>query len=412
MPVVVAEQILSFTGKRGTIHVRKINEYEYEAMSVSKDGEWHRIAFIVGQWLCGCKGFAHTCRACKHIAAMKKLYSPATPPMRAPRARWRAGRRRRRIIGMPSIRCCFCRSTNFRPSFVRHNKYRNVQVYRCLAEPCKRRFTPEDGFKGRTYTPEDIRMALGDRPCCKKVRDILDSIAKNNRRPRRSTLHYWFVYYPRMVTPYLMSLDLFMSETMYTDEIIVYINGIKCVIFTTSDGGSRLLTAHQIGRNKGSHDVAPMFRMDMAVRGTVPSLVKSDGAKNFASAHERVFRYNAEGKPSMHIRHIHLDGDTNTNLKERDNDTLRDFVESCRGLKCLDTTYIGLYQIHFNVARSHTGIGGLCPMEAAGVGFEHPDKWFALIANAADYNNAVKLGEIKPAAETPPLQSGFQARLE
>ena len=39
-----------------------------------------------------------------------------------------------------------------------------------------------------------------------------------------------------------------------------------------------------------------------------------------------------------------------------------------------------------------------------------PDKWFALIANAADYNNAVKLGEIKPAAETPPLQSGFQAR--
>ena len=155
-----------------------------------------------------------------------------------------------------------------------------------------------------------------------------------------------------------------------------------------------------------------MFRMDMAVRGTVPSLVKSDGAKNFASAHERVFRYNAEGKPSMHIRHIHLDGDTHTNLKERDNGTLRDFVESCRGLKSLDTTYVGACQIHFNVARTHTGIGGLRPMEAAGVGFEHDDKWFALIVNAADYNNAVKLGEIKPATQTPPHQSGFQARLE
>ena len=110
----------------------------------------------------------------------------------------------------------------------------------------------------------------------------------------------------------------------------------------------------------------------------------------------------------MHIRHIHLVGDTNMNLKERDNDTLRDFVESCRGLKRLDTTYVGLCQIHFNVARSHTGITGLCPMEAAGVGFEHSDKWFALIVNAADYN-AVKLGKIKPAAETPPLQPGFQA---
>ena len=155
-----------------------------------------------------------------------------------------------------------------------------------------------------------------------------------------------------------------------------------------------------------------MFRMDMAVRGTVPSLVKSGGAKSFAGAHERVFRYNAEGKPSMHIRHIHLDGDTHTNLKERDNGTLRDFVESCRGLKSLDTTYVGACQIHFNVARTHTGIGGLRPMEAAGVGFEHDDKWFALIVNAADYNNAVKLGEIKPATQTPPHQSGFQARLE
>ena len=37
-------------------------------------------------------------------------------------------------------------------------------------------------------------------------------------------------------------------------------------------------------------------------------------------------------------------------------------------------------------------------MEAAGVGFEHDDKWFALVVNAADYNNAVKLGGIKPAA--------------
>ncbi len=114
----------------------------------------------------------------------------------------------------------------------------------------------------------------------------------------------------------------------------------------------------------------------------------------------------------MHTRRIHLDGDANTNLKERDNDTLRDFVESCRGLKRLDTTHVGLRRIHFNVARSHAGIGGLCPMEAAGVGLGHPDKWFALIANAADYNNAVKLGEIKPAAEASPLQSGFQARLE
>ena len=60
------------------------------------------------------------------------------------------------------------------------------------------------------------------------------------------------------------------------------------------------------------------------MRGTVPSLVKSDGAMNFASARERVLGSNAEGKPSMHTRHIRLGGGTHTNLKERDDGTLGD----------------------------------------------------------------------------------------
>ena len=50
-------------------------------------------------------------------------------------------------------------------------------------------------------------------------------------------------------------------------------------------------------------------------------------------------------------------------------------------------------QIYFNVARSHEGIGGMRPMEAARAGFEHPGKRFAPVANAADYNNAVTLGK-------------------
>lgn len=109
----------------------------------------------------------------------------------------------------------------------------------------------------------------------------------------------------------------------------------------------------------------------------------------------------------MQIRHIHLDGDMNTNQK-RDNGTLKDFVKSYRGLKKPDAAYIGLFQMHFNVARSHSGIGGKRPMEAAGVYFEHPNKWLALIRNAAHYNCAVRHGAIKPAGATSPLQSGFQ----
>ena len=251
--------------------------------------------------------------------------------------------------------------------------------------------------------------ALEDRASCKKPRDILDSLAKKGQKPARSTLHTWFVHYPTMCTRFLASLDYSMSETAYTDEIVRRIGGVKSVIFTMEDGGTRSSTAYQIGRFKGSHNVQAMFRMDATVRGTVPSLLKSDGASNFASAFEHEWRYNCEGKPAVHIRHIHMAGDTNTNLKERDNGTLADFVASCRGLKTPDTAYIGLYQIHFNAVRSHTGIGGLRPMEAAGVYFEDPNKWLEIIRNSADYNNAVRLGVLSPVEAISPRQSGFRA---
>ena len=88
--------------------------------------------------------------------------------------------------------------------------------------------------------------------------------------------------------------------------------------------------------------------------------------------------------------------------------TCRGTAKQCRGLKISGAAYIGPYRTRFNVARTHVG---LRPMEAAGACFEHPGKWLASIRNAADYNNAARLGARKPAGETSPLQSGFPARL-
>lgn len=152
-----------------------------------------------------------------------------------------------------------------------------------------------------------------------------------------------------------------------------------------------------------------MVRLDKWIRRAVPSRFATDEAKNYAGAYKLEILHSKEGKPTVHVRHIHLTGDVDTNPKERDNCTLSYFVESCRGLESRNTAYIGLYQVRFNAVRSHMGIGGLRPMEAAGVRFEHPSKWLAVIRNSADYNNAVKLGITSPAKALSPRQSGFQA---
>lgn len=89
----------------------------------------------------------------------------------------------------------------------------------------------------------------------------------------------------------------------------------------------------------------------MHVRGGVHELLKSDGAKSFASAHGSVMKHNEEDNTSFHIHHTRLDGDTHANTKERDSGTLSDFVLTCRGLKSMHTTHIAMWQINFNFQR-------------------------------------------------------------
>ena len=389
--------------KRGEIKVEKVDELEYRAKSESKDDEWYRVVYVLGKFHCECKGFAHTDRACKHISAVNHRFSPKPPPERRRRAR----RRKKMVIGTPGITCSHCMSKKYKEAYVRENKLRDAQVYTCLAEGCGRNFTPDDGFKYKTYTKGHITMALGDRACAKLPHDISDTIAKDGRRPARSTLYAWNRDYPALVGPYLISLDYQLSDTMLTDEIIVKVSGVPHVIFTTMDEGTRVPTGNQMGCHKGSHNVVGLFLMDALVRRRVPNLVRSDGAVNYHSAYIIVIKDNGEGVKTMHIRHIHLTGDKNPNMKERDNGSLRDFVRSCRGLKKLETAYIALYQTHFLIARTHSGVG-MTPLEAAGISFEDPDKWRALINNAAAYNNARRLGLLIPDKEIPDRQAGFR----
>ena len=406
----MSETVLIHRSKRGEIAVRKTGEYEYEAQSQSKDTKWYRIAHVLGRWYCACKSFAHTSRACKHIAAMKKVYGGAAPPQARSRSRLRRWRPRRRVpsIKTPGIKCRFCRTTDFSNSYVRKNKHSKVKVYRCRSSECGRRFSHDDGFLHMTYRGGAVIAAIEDRCGGKTTLNIHDSLRKKHPDLARSTLHTWYVKFPCMVSPYLMSLDYYMSPVMLADEIIVYIGGVKHVIFSSEDEGTRFWTALQFGRFKGSHSIQGLYKMDIAVRGSVPELVKTDGARNYESGHEAVMRYNDSGTTSFHIRHIHADGDMNTNMKEKHNDTVRDFVDTCRGIKTPHTTYVAMHQIHYNFVRTHTELG-MRPSEAAGVSFEDPDKWRAVIACAADFNSDAEARRQKKTSRSNlPSQAGFQ----
>ena len=135
---------------------------------------------------------------------------------------------------------------------------RGAQACRRLAEGCKRRLASDNGFKGGTYPPEDIGTALGGRACRKKVHGMLDSMAKNGRRPGRSASHYRLVACPHMVAPYFVWLDLFVPETVHTDETIACINGVKRVLYDAGRGASAADGVPD-GQNKGLHGASRCF---------------------------------------------------------------------------------------------------------------------------------------------------------
>lgn len=106
----------------------------------------------------------------------------------------------------------------------------------------------------------------------------------------------------------------------------------------------------------------------------------SDGATNFHVAWKQEYKKQPN---TRHIRHVHLQGDSNNNKMERMNGEIRDREKVMRGLKKSDTAILKGYQIYHNYFREHQGLDGTTPAEAANIKIEGQNKWVTVIQNAA-----------------------------
>ena len=68
---------------------------------------------------------------------------------------------------------------------------------------------------------------------------------------------------------------------------------------------------------------------------------------------------------------------------ERMNRETRDREKVMRGLKNMDTPILKGYQIYHNYVRTHEGLDGRTPAEAAGIKIEGENKWIMVIQNAS-----------------------------
>jgi hypothetical protein len=127
-----------------------------------------------------------------------------------------------------------------------------------------------------------------------------------------------------------------------------------------------------------------MFRNGKEIAGKKPSILITDGARNFMDAWKTEYKQkNFLDKKTEHIRNITFKGERNNNKMERLNGEIRDREKVMRSLKRVDSPILSGIQIHHNFIRSHMALDGKTPSDMAGIKIEGNNKWITLIQNAS-----------------------------
>ena len=126
-----------------------------------------------------------------------------------------------------------------------------------------------------------------------------------------------------------------------------------------------------------------MFRAGREIAGKTPTVVITDGARNFSSAIRHAYWREHKALALEHVRHIRMSGDRNNNRMERFNGEIRDREKVMRSLKTADSPILTGLQIHHNFVRPHMGLENKTPAEKAGIEVKGDNKWLTIIQNAS-----------------------------
>ena len=210
------------------------------------------------------------------------------------------------------------------------------------------------------------------------------------------SVYRWIDRYVSLMQKYLEQIKPKVSDVWRTDELYVKVKGNNKYLFALMDDETRFWIAQQISDKKNTSDIQPLFKEGKQITGKKPSILISDGARNFHNAYRKEF-FTPKNPRTKHIQQMRLQGDKDNNKMERMNEEVRDREKTMRGLKKIDTSILRGYQIFHNYIRQHQGLNNMTPAEASGIKIEGKNKWETLIQNASyrlnDYPDMIGRGE-------------------
>ena len=348
----------------------RVSDYHYHVHSQTTNRDYDVIR-TNEKWHCSYPDhkFRHVC--CKHIHAVEFSLKVRDEV-----------RKEKAVIIEPvnPSKCTQCQSSDIVKHGIRHNKYGDIQRFSC--KNCHKRFTINLGFEKMRATPQAITSAMQLYFTGESLRSVQKFIRLQGVEVSHQTIYNWIQKYTNLMKKYIDKIVPQVGDAWRADEVYTKIRGEMKYLFALIDDETRYWIAKEVADRKEGHDASGLFRQAKDVTQTKPKVIITDGLHSYSEAYRKEFWTVKRQGRTLHIRHIHLQGDMNNNKMERFNGEFRDREKVMRGIKKDDSVMFDGYQIYHNYIRPHMGLNGKTPAQACGIDVQGNNKWLTLIQNA------------------------------
>jgi transposase-like protein len=292
-----------------------------------------------------------------------------------------------RYVLAEDFKCKYCGSKNL----WLYGKYKGSQRFYC--RDCKRKFAGNFALPKMRSPVTNVGDALQSYFSGMSLNEVKQNMEQQyNYSPSVSTIYRWLDRFIEQARVKVRDTKPNVGDVWIADETVIKINRKKYWLFDCIDAKTRFLLASHLSPNRGTREARALMDKAAERANKTPKVVMTDKLAAYLDGIELAYGADAEHKQGSPF-----DVQTNTNLIERFQGTLKDRTKVLRGLKRPDTArkFIEGFLIHYNYFRPHISLKGKTPARKAGIVLSAND-WLDVVRQPTDTATIERTTEPRP----------------
>jgi putative transposase len=237
--------------------IKRISELKYVVKSQNGNGDYDISSTDLG-WVCSCPDPTYRGVKCKHIFAVEISFALRKQVEAA------------RIEPVDTDFCMYCKSPWIVKDGLRHNKYGDIQKFKC--RDCDKYFTINIGFERIHATPEMVTSGMQLYFTGESLRNIQKFLKLQGMKITHISIYNWIRKYVGLMKTYLERIT-----PNVADELYLKVRGNPKYLFALMDDQTRFWIAQQIADTKYTSNIRPLLRNAKELTNKRPNTSLSSG---------------------------------------------------------------------------------------------------------------------------------------